>query len=333
MKPVKSHHTMRLTALWALIESGLGGIMHAFKIPFTGFFLGGFAIVIITLIACYSQNRWKEISRATILVILIKAAVSPQSPPMAYLAVGFQGLAGALIFGAIGHNKSAAMLFGCIALFESAIQKFLVMTLIFGNSIWEALDLFFKGITKDLHLSNDFSFSFWLIAGYTFVYSIWGLVLGNWASKIPDHISKEAHQILADYKNMITIADKAPATSNFKKKGKWIATFFMLLFIISTFIILGSAHKALYAITRTIAALLLIFFIINPLVKWLLQLWIIRQKNKHAAGVSSLMDLLPELKNLVRPAFRLARAKHTGIYMYKQFVFTLLVLTLFANNE
>jgi hypothetical protein len=333
MKPITSHKTMRLTALWALSESGLGGIMHAFKIPFTGFFLGGFAIVIITLIACYSQNRWKEISRATILVILIKAAVSPQSPPMAYIAVGFQGLAGSLIFGSIVHHKSAAMLFGCIALFESAIQKFLVMTLVFGNSIWEALDLFFRGITKDLHLSNDFSFSFWLIAGYTFVYSIWGLILGNWASKLPEHISNEAHQILADYRNITTIADKESATPNFKKKGKWIATFFMLLFIISTFMILGSAHKALYAITRTIAALLLLFFIINPLIKWLLQQWIIKQKSKHAAGVSSLMDLLPELRNLVTPALRIARTKHSGFYMYKQFVFTLLVLTLFLNNE
>lgn len=77
----------RLTALWALSESGLGGMMHAVKIPFTGFFLGGFAIVIITLIAHFSKTPFKSILQATLLVILVKAAASPHSPPMAYLSL------------------------------------------------------------------------------------------------------------------------------------------------------------------------------------------------------------------------------------------------------
>jgi len=37
--------------LWALSESGLGGMMFALKIPFTGFFVGGFAVVMLGLIA------------------------------------------------------------------------------------------------------------------------------------------------------------------------------------------------------------------------------------------------------------------------------------------
>ena len=141
-----SNTATRLTALWALSESGLGGMMHALKIPFSGLFLGGFAIVMVTLIAQqYQKGRFKAVMQATLLVILVKAMASPHSPPMAYIAVGFQGLAGACIY-SIGFNRITCTLFGGIALFESAIQKFLTTTLIFGKSIWEALDGFFNSI-------------------------------------------------------------------------------------------------------------------------------------------------------------------------------------------
>jgi len=31
-----NHAILSLTALWALLESGLGGMMHALHLPFTG---------------------------------------------------------------------------------------------------------------------------------------------------------------------------------------------------------------------------------------------------------------------------------------------------------
>ncbi|MFN9519473.1 MAG: hypothetical protein ACK574_07030, partial [Bacteroidota bacterium] len=71
MENTNRHYINRLTALWAFSESGLGGMMHALKIPFTGFFLGGFAIVILTLIAHHSRNRFSDIMQSTLLVILV----------------------------------------------------------------------------------------------------------------------------------------------------------------------------------------------------------------------------------------------------------------------
>ncbi len=324
---------MRLTALWALSESGLGGIMHAFKIPFTGFFLGGFAIVVITLLALNSNKCWRDITQATLLVILIKATASPQSPPMAYIAVAFQGFAGALIFSLIRNKRLAAMCFGCIALFESAVQKFLVTTIIFGNSIWEAMDLFFMSIAKDLSLAPEFSFSLWLIASYTLVYSVWGIIVGNWASLLPKKMNAKAPFILDAFRKLKY--HNVPASEQIKGKrvGKYIVTFFMLLFIISTFLMLGSGHKAIYAIARTIGALLILFFIINPFVKWLMQLWIDKVKRKQDTKISPLLNLLPELKNLVTPAMMIARSNSSGWRVYKEFVFALIVLTLFLPEN
>ncbi|MES2690964.1 MAG: hypothetical protein V4658_11215 [Bacteroidota bacterium] len=318
----------RLTALWALSESGLGGLMHALKIPFTGFFLGGFAVVIIILMAHHSTGRFKTIIQATLLVVLVKATVSPHSPPMAYIAVSFQGLAGALIL-QLPLKRIAAILFGMIALFESAIQKFLVMTLIFGKSMWEALDLFFKGILKDLSFIPDFSFSFWLITIYTFVYTVWGMLLGFWASGLPLSMMHKKESILLQYS---TLENETPGITPGRKKGrskKLLGVFFILLFVSGIFILKGDDHKAWFVVLRTIAVLLALFFIVNPLIKWLIKRWAGKNKNGRQQQLASIIDLLPELRNYLLPAMQLARQNAKGLLVYKAFVVNLIILALY----
>lgn len=337
MSPEQNDNTLvtRLTALWALSESGLGGFMHALKIPFTGFFLGGFAVVIIILIAHHSTHKFRKIIQATLLVVLVKATVSPHSPPMAYIAVGFQGLAGALIL-QLPLKRVAAMLFGMIALFESAVQKFLVMTLIFGKSMWEALDLFFKGILKDLSFITDFSFSFWLILVYTSVYTLWGILLGFWASGLPGYMMDKKENILLGYQNLASEA-KDPVSVKKKSRNKKLAgIFFIMLFVAGTFIIKGDDHKAWFVVLRTIAVLLALFFIVNPLIKWLIRRWAVKNQNLHKQQLASVMDLLPELRNYPSPAMQLARQHSKGLQVYKAFVVNLIILALYytpANEK
>ena len=82
----------RLTALWAFAESGLGGVLHTAKVPFTGLVVGGFAIILITLIAHLSSKQYKIIVQSLVVVLMVKAAVSPHTPFPAYVAVSFQAL-------------------------------------------------------------------------------------------------------------------------------------------------------------------------------------------------------------------------------------------------
>ena len=67
----------RLTALWALNEAGLGGLIHAMRVPFTGIVVGSTAVVLIALIAFFAEKKAKAILKATVIVLLIKAAASP----------------------------------------------------------------------------------------------------------------------------------------------------------------------------------------------------------------------------------------------------------------
>src|SRR4051812_17198512 len=84
----------RLTALWAFTESGLGGIMHALRIPFTGLIVGGMSVIMISFIAQLCEHRYREILKSALIVLIIKAMVSPYTPFPAYVAVSFQALSG-----------------------------------------------------------------------------------------------------------------------------------------------------------------------------------------------------------------------------------------------
>ena len=321
----------KLTALWALSESGLGGFMHGLKIPFTGFFLGGFAIVIITLIAHQSVNKYKAILQATLLVILVKAVASPHSPPMAYIAVGFQGLAGLTFFSLIPNLRIAAVLFGCIGLMESAVQKFLVMTLLFGKSIWEALDLFVQSILKDLSFITNFSFSFWLIAGYVGVYSIWGILVGLWAGSLPMQLAHKSDAVILQWHNLPPASTQTDSLKKRKRTSKLIGGFFMLAFMASVFLFQGLGGKAMYAIIRSIAALVLLFYVVNPLIKWGINRWSAKQQANNKKQLTELLDLLPNLRSNIAPAMQIARMQNKGLSVYPAFVLNLIILSLFLT--
>lgn len=328
MRQNNSLTIQRLTALWALCESGLGGWMHALKIPFTGFFVGGFAVVIISLIAHYSGRDARQILKSTLLVILVKAVVSPQSPFPAYIAVGFQGCAGALLFSTIPYYRFTSIFFAVIAMLESALQMLLITTLIFGKSIWQALDLFFENIIKDYHLPGNHGFSFWIIAAYAFIYALWGLLIGLWVGKLPERIAKEINQ--HDMETVRSLSNfPVHDRKSYKKPFLLVVTF---AFIVMVFFSYGNMSKAIYVMLRTIALLLAFFVLINPLIKYILNKWFKKENSKNAASVKSIIDMMPELSAYIKPAYILSK-KNKRIKRYTSFLFLLIIFTLQPVNN
>jgi hypothetical protein len=317
----QSYTIQRLTALWALAESGLGGWMHALKLPFTGIFVGGFAVVIISLLAHYSRSNMRQMLQALGLVLMVKFAVSPQSPPQAYVAVAFQGLMGAVLYRSIGNYTVASLLFGTIAMLESALQKVLFMLILFGESLLQAVDKFFKAIAKDFGLPKDFSFSYWLIAAYIGLYIIW-------ISGLPRRIARQAQSIRTSFAALPAIA--APETPLQKKKGKRWLWPFLLVFIIAVFIFSNDIEdysKVTYVLLRTSAVLILFFMVLNPMIKWMLERWFKSQGGERHAAMRSLLEMQPEMRSLLRPSWQLAKARK-GINRYPAFVLNLVVLSL-----
>ena len=172
----KAIAVQRLTALWAFTESGLGGIMHAFKIPFTGLLVGGMALVMISLIASIAGHPYKQVLKSAVIVLIVKAMVSPHTPPAAYMAVSFQALLGYGLFRMMGVNMISILFLSVVSMIESAVQKVIILTLFLGQSLWKAMDALVGYVAGQLGFATS-NGSYWVIGIYMLIYIAGGFVV------------------------------------------------------------------------------------------------------------------------------------------------------------
>lgn len=287
----------KLTLLWAFAESGLGGLLHGFRLPITGFVLGAFSVVIISLIASFSTNPLRDIIQSTLLVLAVKFTVSPHSPAPAYFAVLFQGVSGAIIFRIFRHNLISVVLFSVLALTESAIQRPLVATLIFGAELWSALDEGAQKLFSFVGIKSISNFSKIFILTYVLIYSFWGIVVGIWSYKLP----KQLEALSFDEKITLRthlVEDTLPN----RKKIRWI--YFILLAIVllalSTYII-DNRQPWIY-ILRTVGIIFVIYAALLPAIKWTMA--------KLASGkktfVQEYLLQLPSIRSVVKKAMKIS---------------------------
>ena len=150
--PSVGQHSLKidvLIAMWALTEAALGGVLHAFKIPLTGLFVNSGAVLFMVLIAS-STDKKGTILRATLIVMIVKGMVSPHTPITAYIAVGFQGIMGELLLRSKKYLLLLSILLGSITLLQSALQKVVILTIVYGNSLWQSIDVFVNFILEQI---------------------------------------------------------------------------------------------------------------------------------------------------------------------------------------
>lgn len=318
----------RITALWAFSECALGGIMHALKLPFTGLFVGGFAVLCVGLLAHASDRNTAIVLRSTMLVILVKAMVSPHSPPTAYLAVGFQGVVGALMLCNLRPFGLAALLYGFLAITESALQKLLTLFLFFGKPLFEAVDLFFTDVLQKFGVQSTVSGAWMVVYGYVILYGLWGLMLGYWIPRLPRQLERRA-AAYADLNLEPAAADTEPKRKA-KRKGLLLAA--VLLFIVLTFLFAGGkasgGQKALYAVLRTTAVLAAWFFLVQPFVAYLFRRWAKRRTEAEQGALRQIVDFMPDLQARALPLYRHVAQKHPGWRRWPEFVLALFALAM-----
>jgi len=298
----------RLTALWALSEAGLGGVLHALQSPFTGLFVGGFAIVLVSLIAYFAENKRKTIFRSLLVVLIIKLAVSPHSPPTSYLAVSFQALMAALIYGKLSLGKWSAMLLGVVTLVESAIQKLFVLTLIYGKSLWEAIDSFSAYVVEYMgFLGNIFS-STALISIYLWFYALLGILVGYIIYDIVRYL--EVNQGNVKYQIQAIEFDNEVGVAK-KKRGRWrqwviFGIFFAIIGMYYFFVKEGDAvwKNWLYIFLRSAGILLIWYYVLAPVFKKYFSQFLENKKHRVQAEVDETLTLLPYLRKVTKLAWR-----------------------------
>jgi len=315
-----------------LSESGLGGLMFALHIPLTGIFVGGFAVVIITLIAFYAENKLAELIKATIIVLIVKAAVSPHSPPPAYLAVAFQGFLGAALFGLFNYRKWVIYILSVLAMLESACQKLIMLTLVYGNSIWIALDKMLSGLFQEFSLPQTIHYSYWIIAIYLCIYTVWAFVIAHFANSLPLYFQKNAAQVLSDFKLHYSTQKAENELIRSKKRNRillWFVSILAFILLIFWWNDWYSSSKLLSIAIRSIAAVLLLYYVLRPVLEWAIKKWL-RSRNpslkKEATGI---MEAMPSVRNYVKPCWQMAQIQKGKWKQMRYFVRSLLIVTIY----
>lgn len=317
----------RLTALWAFTESGLGGIMHALQIPFTGLLVGGMAVIMISLIADLADNNYKLILKSAVIVLIVKAMVSPHTPLPAYIAVSFQALLGFALFSLLRVNFFSILLLSSIAMLESAIQKILVLTIFFGESLWKAMDEMMAMLARQFgsSISNG---SYWVIGIYLCIYIIGGFLIGWLAYRtIQDFRSKEPVLKLDMTEGLAVVNPSTKRTGKPIYKKLLVLVLLMICLSAILFVFAADTKTGWLAVTKTItwtlSAILIWYMLIGPLFTKAVQKLLQKKENRYSDEVSKALAFLPVLRQLSVLAWQQSKL-HSGFKRWHIFFTTLI---------
>ena len=312
-------HSERLISLWALSEAALGGVLHAFQIPFTGLFINSSAVLFMVLIASTAEKKG-TILKATLIVLIVKGMVSPHTPLAAFIAVGFQGLVGEILLRSRRHLLFASVTLGIVTLLQSAIQKIIVLTLVFGNTLWESIDIFGNFVLKQLPFftpqSDPLDISLWLITIYIGIHLLAGIGVGILAAKVPGWIAQEIKNDRKKYK-----IDGSPPVLEIKtnrKKKNWLQKPSSLLILLLAGIIIVSSYifpeisgtqgvKALVMIFRSICIMFLWYMLVGPYLFKIYQKFLKSKQNAYAEEVQQTIQILPSLRYIIYQSWEKSR--------------------------
>lgn len=323
---------LKITAIWAFSESAFGGILHALTIPLRGLFISAAAVLFISLIALFSKNS-KEIFKATLIVILIKAMVSPHSPLTAYVAVSIQGLLGYLLFINKNFYRLSAMLLGILTLLFSAIQKIIMLTILFGNTLWKSINIFIKQISNEffnIGHSSDINYGYLFILLYITIHILAGIFVGFYAGLLPKKINyykkQIAETIFDEFENGIPQKDKK------KKKKSWLQrpTGIIILIISITALIFSyqfpssseiAAIEIIIMLIRSVVLTIIWYAILAPIVKKLFQKYLSSRKSVYSKEINEIMNMFPHFKSIVSYCWKNSSSK-TGLKRINYFLST-----------
>jgi len=319
----------RIVALWVLCEAMLGGIIHALKIPVSGLFVGSAAVLCICLIA--NQQKQKGIIlKATLIVCIFKMMLSPQAPPLAYFAVLFQGVMGEVIFFNRRFYKLSCFLLAIIALLESGMQRIAVLTIVYGNDFWKAVNQFFSELLK-----TKTNYSLWIAGVYVAIHLLAGIAVGYIAATLPAKAKKWKRDAITAEEETAFQIKQSPHRNKIKLGVLIIWLLLMSLYLQSYFEIGKSILPQTLALRIFIRSAIIIiawYFFIGPALSWLVKAWLQKKQKKFATETSTIAGLLPSVQKMILTSWK--NEKHSkGLKRIIRFCKAIVAHTLVPPGE
>lgn len=261
--------------------------------------------------------------------------LTPQATPTAYIAVFFQGLLGEALFWNRKYFRVACLVLALLALLESALQRILVLTLVYGNDIWSVINKFIQKLTGTEAVTN---YSYWIIAAYFLLHFITALLVGWWIGLLPEKLtglSNEMKKYLIEPEER----DRIPITkSKRKRKSRWLLIFIfvaLLLLYVQSFFKIGNPiipeNQILRIIIRSVLIILTWYFLISPVIKKWLHQWLRKKKQQSALQVQQVVNMLPAMQNMIVKSWALSSERKRGKRLF--LFFRILLANTFNHTQ
>ena len=266
-------------------------------------------MVCIAFICSLAENKWRTVMTSMLVVLIIKALVSPHTPPTAYIAVIFQGVTGALIYRYIPNLLFGSLLFFTLGLLESALQRLLLLTILYCNSLWEAIDIWGKWVADKWNVIMPVSSSKLIIYVYLLVHFIMGIVMGWLTYRSIKAVRYQwgltTHQLQLTKDDRKEWARKRGTKNPWKKNVLLLIVILMIGFAYSQVIRTEHAfQKALITLLRVAGILIIWYVFLAPWVIRLIQNFLRKKQAQLADEVSHTMDMFPQLLWIVDKAWK-----------------------------
>lgn len=279
----KARYFYRLTALWAFSEALLGGLLHGLRLPVSGLILGGLSAVCISWLGRLGP---RYILQAVLFVLIIKAGLSPQTPLPAYFAVSLQAVAGAFFFLMLPGYRLPSILSCVFALLQSALQKLLILTLLFGQDFWLSLDAWLQQLLEKVPGFASINLSL-LIATWLGLYTLAGL---GWAwLALQPPLAHSPGRPFSRQNDRVGL--KEPQAF-----GHAVFRYLAGLPALAALFIPDLQPAWLQLIVRAFALLVLYWAWIIPGLQWALFYSLREARNQRSAQLKLVLNLLPETK-------------------------------------
>jgi len=292
----------RITALWVISETFVGGVLHAVRMPLTGIVLAGLAVFWMCLLR-HQTGRAESILRALVLVMIFKMLLSPHAPLGAFLSVGLQGLAGYLVFRFVPGFRVGAYALALFAYVQSALMRVVTLTVIFGMGFWEAVDVFVAQILAPTGVEPGVSWAGVLVAAYLALYVGGGVVAGYLCARIP-----QWYEPLAPTpEGAVPEEVERPEVAG-RRRPRWLVPLggAALLIGVSFVPILPDGFRAM--LLRGGIILLVWFTVVAPLLRIVLFRWLRKRGSRLSGEIQAIAALLPEAERIVVRAWRQSAA-------------------------
>jgi len=330
----------RITAIWALSEAAFGGVLHAFQVPFAGLFINAGSIIFITLIGFYGTNK-NAILKATIIVLIVKATVSPHTPLNAFFAVTVQGLLGNFLFRSTSHFTASAITLGIFSMLQSSLQRIIVLTLIFGKNLWDSIDIFGNYLWELIPVVADknspINFSLWLIAIYVIIHVVAGVLIGIFSARIPDWIERE-EKGYEGFTASVSAHLLQDGQKKRKKRKMFIRPGTIAIILLAAIIVIlsyampdidsSAGKQAIIMVVRSTLIMVIWYLFAGPLMRKVYYRFLIKKKYKYVDEVEQTIQIMPHLRVIVVESWNNAK-QYKNIKRLRHFI-SILMLAVFT---